>query len=90
MKTLTSIAAILALSTQAVFAGSLAPVAVESDVVVVEEAPAGSLGMSGGLGTAGVVAGGLLGIAALAAIIGDDDDDDEESTTTTLVSDSDG
>ena len=84
MKTLTSIAAILALSTQAVFAGSLAPAVVEGDVIAVEEpAPA----MVGGLGTAGAVAGGLLAVAALAALIGDDDDDDDDevSTTTTVV-----
>lgn len=85
MKTLTSIAAILALSTHAVSAGTLAPPIVEDDVIVVEEGPAGTLGMAGGLGTAGAVAGGLLAVAALAAIVGDDGDDDETDTTTETV-----
>lgn len=87
MRTTIGIAASLLLSTQTVFAGSLAPPVVEQDVVVVEEGPAGTLGMGGGLGTAGAVAGGLLLVGALAAIAGDDDDDDDDdvSTTTTVV-----
>jgi hypothetical protein len=78
MKTLTGIAAVLAISTQAALAGGLAPAVIESDVVAVEEP-----GMAGGLGVTGAVVGGLLGVALLAALLSDDDDDDDSSTTTT-------
>ena len=74
MKTMTSIAAILALGTQATFAGGFAPAQVESDVVVVEDT-----GMVGGLSTTAAVAGGLLLVGVIAAIASDDDDDDDDT-----------
>ncbi len=82
MKTLTSIAAILALGTSTAFAGSYAPAQVEGDVVVVDD-----MGMEGGLSTTAAVAGGLLLVGVIAAVASGGDDDD---TSTTTGSDSDG
>jgi hypothetical protein len=78
MKTLTSIAAILALGTSTAFAGSFAPAQVEGDVVVVDD-----VGMDGGLSTVAAVAGGLLLVGVLAAVANSDDDDDDDTTTST-------
>lgn len=51
-------------------------------VVVVDQGPTGSLG---GLGTAGAIAGGVVGVALLAALLNEDDDDDEDSSSTTTT-----
>ena len=72
MKTLTSIAAILALGAPTAFAGSYAPAQVEGDVVVVDD-----MGMEGGLSTTAAVAGGLLLVGVIAAVASGGDDDDD-------------
>ncbi len=70
-----SLAAIIAVTASASFAGSLNDAIVEQPVIAA--VPAGS---SGGIGLP-VIIGGVVAAAAIAAILSDDDDDDTATTT---------
>lgn len=73
-----SIAAVIAMTASASFAGSLNTYVEPEPQRDIEVVPAGS---SAGIGVP-VVIGGLLAVAAIAAIVSDDDD----TATTTVVS----
>jgi hypothetical protein len=63
----TVIAAMMATATAPAFAGGLGEPAIEDELIVVEEAPAGSV-------SPGLVVAGLLGLALVAAVVSSDDD----------------
>lgn len=69
-----------ATSATTALAGGLDDAIIEAPVVV-EPAPA--VGGLGGLGTVGAIAGGLVALGVIAAVIDDDDDDDAAETTLT-------
>lgn len=61
------ITAMIASATAPAFAGGLGAPAIEDELIVVEEAPAGSM-------SPGLVIGGLIGLALIAAAVSSSDD----------------
>ena len=82
-KTLLALTGSVALMANAALAGGVGPAKPDAIIVApppIVEAPAGSFGV-GSLG-AGAIIGGVLGVAALAAILSDDDDGSSSTGTT--------